>query len=169
MFVTLYLLYHALARLLGHLWALLSPLWFTLWLVWKRAIDATTYHSTAGRNIIIDIIMLICTLLVWTTLVGSILLRKEEPANRAPSSAPPPRVSLNQANETIETARKVVQKARDDFKEMEDTSAATAEALWHLMKAGKNMLEIQQALQEMADMLDQRAERQFPRTPPWSR
>ncbi|KAG1740458.1 uncharacterized protein EDB91DRAFT_1132566 [Suillus paluster] len=161
MFVTLYILYHALA-MFGHLFTLLSPLWSTLWHVWRCAIDATTYYPPAGRNIVVDIVTYICTLLVWSTLLGSILMRKEEAAKRAASSAPPLRVSLNQANETLETARKTVHKARDELNEIKDASAATAEALLYLRKAGKNMLEIQQALLEMADILDQQIDRQFP-------
>lgn len=158
MFVTLCILYHALAYSLGRLWILLSPLRSIL----SSAIDATTYHPTTGRNIVVDLIMTICTLLVWSTLVGSILLRKGDPAKRAP----PTHISLNQANESMETALKAVQKARDDFKEMEDTSVTTIEALWRLRQAGKDMREIHKALVEMSDIFDQQAERQLSRTFP---
>ncbi|KAG1873004.1 hypothetical protein DFJ58DRAFT_760688 [Suillus subalutaceus] len=160
MLVTLCILYHTLAYFLGYLWTLISPLRSIL----SCAIDATTYHPTIGRNIIVDIIMSICTLLVWSTLVGCMLLRKEETAK--PSCAPPPHVSLNQANESMMNALKAVQKARDDFKEMEDTSATTIEALLRLRQAGKDMREIHQALVEMSDMFDQRTERQLSRTFP---
>ncbi|KAG1784490.1 uncharacterized protein HD556DRAFT_1451723 [Suillus plorans] len=158
MFVTLCMLYHALAYSLGHLWTFLSPLRSIL----SCAVDATTYHPTTRRNVIVDIIMTICTLLVWSTLIGCMLLRKEDPAK----CAPPPRVSLNQANESMMNALKAVQKARDDFKEMEDTSATTIEALWRLRQAGKDMREIHQALVEMSDIFDQQAERQLSRTFP---
>ncbi|KAG1819210.1 uncharacterized protein BJ212DRAFT_1586790 [Suillus subaureus] len=170
MLVTLCMLYHALAYSLGHLWILISPLRSIL----TCAIDATTYHPTMGRNIIIDIIMTICTLLVWSTLVGCMLLRKEDPAKRAPSCAPPPasflisvfqHVSLNQANESMVNALKAVQKARDDFKEMEDASAPTMEALWRLRQAGKDIREIHQTIVEMSDMLNKQTE-QLSRTFP---
>ncbi|KAG2347171.1 hypothetical protein BDR05DRAFT_958653 [Suillus weaverae] len=110
--------------------------------------------------------MTICTLLVWSTLIGCMLLRefKEDPAKRAPSCAPPPHVSLNQANESMAAALKAVQKARDDFKEMENTSATTIEALCRLRQAGKDMREIHQTLVEMSDIFDQQAERQLSRT-----
>jgi hypothetical protein len=75
-------------------------------------------------------------------------------------------VSLNQANESMVNALKAVQKARDDFKEMEDTSATTIEALWRLRQVGKDMREIHQALVEMSDIFDQQAERQLSRTFP---
>ncbi|KAG1752249.1 hypothetical protein EDB19DRAFT_2035762 [Suillus lakei] len=119
-----------------------------------------------GRNIVVDIVMSICTLLVWSTLVGCMLLRKEDPAKSAPSCALPPRVSLNQAHESMEIALKAVQKARDDFREMEDASATTIEALWRLRQAGKDMREIHQVLVEMSDIFDQQAERQSSRTFP---
>jgi hypothetical protein len=85
MFVTLCILYHALAYSLGRLWTLLSPLMSIL----RYAIDATTYHPKTGRNIVIDLIMIICTLLVWAILVRITLLRKEDHAKRAPSRTPP--------------------------------------------------------------------------------
>jgi hypothetical protein len=66
----------------------------------------------------------------------------------------------------METALKAVRKARDDFKEMEDTSVTTIEALWRLRQAGKDMREIHQALVEMSDIFDQQAERQLSRTFP---
>ncbi|KAG2064179.1 hypothetical protein BDR04DRAFT_1110506 [Suillus decipiens] len=146
------MLYRALAYFLVHLWTLLSPLRSTLIYV----IDATTYHPTTGRNIIVDIVMTICTLLVWLTLVGCMLLHKE-------SIAKPPHVSLNQANESMVNALKAVQRARDDCRDMEDTSAATTEALWGLRQAGKDMREI---LVEMSDIFDQKEERQLSRTFP---
>ncbi|KAG2159351.1 uncharacterized protein EDB93DRAFT_281768 [Suillus bovinus] len=160
MFVTLCILYHALAYSLAHLWTFLSPLRSIL----SCVIDATTYYPTTGRNIIIDIIMITSTLLVWSTVIGCILLRKDDPAKRAPSYALPPHVSLNQANESMVNALKAVQKARDDFKEMEDTSATTVEALWPLRQAGKDMREIHQVLVEMSEIFDQQAERQLSRT-----
>lgn len=64
------------------------------------------------------------------------------------------------------TALKAVQKARDDFKEMEDTSITTIEALWRLRQAGKDMREIHKALVEMSDIFDQQAERQLSHTFP---
>ncbi|KAG2040795.1 hypothetical protein BDR03DRAFT_948546 [Suillus americanus] len=162
MLVTLCILYHALAYSLGHLWTLLSPLRSIL----SCAVDATTYQPTMGRNIIVDIIMTICTLLVWSTLVGCMLLRKEDPAKRVPPCAPPHPVSLNQANESMANALKAVQKARDDFKEMEDTSVTTIESLCRLRQAGKDMREIHQVLVEMSDIFDQQTERQLSRTFP---
>lgn len=161
MFVTLCILYCALAYSLGRLWTLLSPLRS----IFSSAIDATTYHPKTGRNIVIDFIMTICTLLVCAILIR-MLLRKEDPAKRAPSRTPPTHVSLNQANESMGTALKAVQKARDDFKVMEDTSVTTIEALWRLRQAGKDMREIHQALVEMSDIFDQQAERQLSRTFP---
>lgn len=162
MFVTLCILYRALAYFLGGLWILLSPLRS----IFSSAIDATTYHPKTGRNIVIDLIMTICTLLVWAILVRIMLLRKEDPAKRALSRAPPTHVSLNQANESMGTALKAVQKARDDLKEMEDTSVTTIEALWRLRQAGKDMREIHKALVEMSDIFDQQAERQLSHTFP---
>ncbi|KAG2134777.1 hypothetical protein DEU56DRAFT_808501 [Suillus clintonianus] len=162
MFVTLFILYHALAYSLGHLFTFISPVWSILGLGLRCAIDATTYHPALGRNIVVDIVMSICTLLVWSTFVGSMLPRKEVPAKRAP----PPHVLLNQANESMEIALKAVQKARDDFKEMEDTSATAMEALWRLRKAGQDMREIHQALVEMSDIFEREAERQLSRTFP---
>ncbi|KAG2076403.1 hypothetical protein BDR04DRAFT_763754 [Suillus decipiens] len=122
-------------------------------------IDATTYRPTTVQNIIVDIVMTICTLLVWSTLVGCMLLRNGDTAKRAP-----PHVSLNQANESMVNALKAVRKARDDLKDIEDTSATTIEAVWRLRQAGKDMREIHHALVEMSDIFDQKAERRLSQT-----
>ncbi|KAG2076389.1 hypothetical protein BDR04DRAFT_1090413 [Suillus decipiens] len=73
-------------------------------------------------------------------------------------------VSLNQANESMVNALKAVRKARDDLKDMEDTSATTIEAVWRLRQAGKDMREIHHALVEMSDIFDQKAERRLSQT-----
>jgi len=59
----------------------------------------------------------------------------------------------------MEMARKAIEQARDGLKEMEETSEATAEALLELAKVRKNARGIHVALEEMAEMLDQRINR----------
>ena len=87
MFVTLLVLYRAVAYMLGHLWRLISaprlppgpPVLFV----------TITYSSLSGRHLIVDVVTYICTLVVFFIAARSVLAGKKVPTNRVPSYVKP--------------------------------------------------------------------------------
>ncbi|OJA17254.1 hypothetical protein AZE42_03045 [Rhizopogon vesiculosus] len=161
MFVTLFVLYRALAYILGHLWGLnsavrlASPFSFTLGLVGRYAFIVTLKYHPRTEHLVVDVVMYICTLIIFFNVARSVLVGKKVPANHARSCPGCHHVSLEEMNDALEVARKAVEKLRQDLRSVEHTSLVTAEVVSELTKARKNTRAMCTALQEMVDMLDQ--------------
>jgi len=92
MFVTLYILYRALAYITGQLWSLASvlslvfPFRLTVGLMKKGVFITLTYHPTTGQHVVANIVMYTCVLIVLLHAARIVFVGKKVPARHARSN-----------------------------------------------------------------------------------
>jgi hypothetical protein len=91
MLVTLYVLYRALAYLLGLLWRLASAMRLGPAFGLVKRDDSVaiiiTYHPRTEQHVGVDMVMYICTLVVLFNVARFVLVGKKATASHAPSYA----------------------------------------------------------------------------------